>query len=68
MFRPKTQKRFNGAVMLDWVNVTAQFENGVDMAEGREVVKASFDLKTFEPRDSARWDDVYARYLEVRQS
>ncbi len=38
------------------------------MAEGREVVKASFDLKTFEPRDSARWDDVYARYLEVRQS
>jgi hypothetical protein len=38
VFRPKTQKRFNGAVMLDWVNVTAQFENGVDTAEGREVL------------------------------
>ena len=38
MFRPKTKKRFYGAVMLDWVNVTAQFENGVDMAEGREVL------------------------------
>ena len=36
VFRPKQQKRFNGAVMLDWVNVTAQFENGVDTAEGRE--------------------------------
>lgn len=38
VFRPKTEKRFNGAVMLDWVNVTAQFENGVDTAEGREVL------------------------------
>ncbi|MCU0519463.1 MAG: rhamnulokinase [Anaerolineae bacterium] len=36
------------------------------IAEGREVVKASFELKTFEPRDTARWDDVYARYLQIR--
>jgi hypothetical protein len=36
--RPKTQARSNGAVLLDWVNVTAQFENAVDTAEGREVL------------------------------
>jgi hypothetical protein len=36
--RPKGQKRFNGTVMLDWVNVTAQFENAVDTLEGRELL------------------------------
>ncbi len=36
------------------------------VAEGRDVVKASFDLKTFAPRDTARWDDVFAAYLKVR--
>ncbi len=34
--RPKKRKDFNGSVMLDWVNVTAQFENAVDSLEGRE--------------------------------
>lgn len=28
--RPSSAERFNGTVMLDWVNVTAQFENAVD--------------------------------------
>lgn len=34
--RPQKRRDFNGAVMLDWVNVTAQFENAVDSLEGRE--------------------------------
>ncbi|WP_300430090.1 alpha/beta hydrolase domain-containing protein [uncultured Nocardioides sp.] len=34
--RPQKRKDFNGSVMLDWVNVTAQFENAVDSLEGRE--------------------------------
>ena len=34
--RPQKRKDFNGALMLDWVNVTAQFENAVDSLEGRE--------------------------------
>ncbi|CAB4734013.1 unannotated protein [freshwater metagenome] len=34
--RPQRQRDFNGAVMLEWVNVTAQFENAVDSLEGRE--------------------------------
>ena len=34
--RPKDQADFNGTVLLDWVNVTAQFENAVDILEARE--------------------------------
>jgi rhamnulokinase len=37
------------------------------IAEGREVIKHSFDLQTFEPRDTAAWDEVYARYLKLRE-
>ncbi|MDP3859151.1 MAG: alpha/beta hydrolase domain-containing protein [Stagnimonas sp.] len=35
--RPKDAARFNGAVLLDWVNVTAQFENSVDTLEAHEL-------------------------------
>ena len=38
VFRPKDPSRFNGSVMLDWVNVTAQFENAVDTLEARETL------------------------------
>jgi hypothetical protein len=34
--RPSDPAQFSGAVMLDWVNVTAQFENAVDTLEARE--------------------------------
>lgn len=30
--------KFNGTVVLDWVNVTAQFENAVDTMEARELL------------------------------
>lgn len=36
VFRPERQRDFNGTVLLDWVNVTAQFENAVDILEARE--------------------------------
>lgn len=38
VFRPSSQERFNGTVLLDWVNVTAQFENAVDILEAREML------------------------------
>jgi len=38
VFRPTSDERFNGTVMLDWVNVTAQFENAVDILEAREML------------------------------
>jgi hypothetical protein len=36
--RPSDPKRFNGTVLLDWVNVTAQFENAVDTLEARPML------------------------------
>src|SRR4051794_3880801 len=38
VFRPKDQRDFNGTVLLDWVNVTAQFENAVDTMEARQML------------------------------
>jgi hypothetical protein len=35
--RPTDPARFNGTVILDWVNVTAQFENAVDTLEAHEL-------------------------------
>lgn len=36
--RPTSRKAFNGVVMLDWANVTAQFENAVDTMEARPML------------------------------
>ena len=38
VFRPTSKKAFNGVVMLDWTNVTAQFENAVDTMEARQLL------------------------------
>lgn len=35
--RPANAADFNGTVLLDWVNVTAQFENAVDTLESHEL-------------------------------
>jgi hypothetical protein len=35
--RPAEPAQFNGTVLLDWVNVTAQFENAVDTLESHEL-------------------------------
>ncbi len=37
------------------------------MVEGRQVIRQSFDVKTFEPRDSAAWEAAYERYLGIRK-
>jgi hypothetical protein len=36
--RPRSPARFNGTVLLDWVNVTAQFENAVDSITAHELL------------------------------
>lgn len=38
VFRPTSKNAFNGVVMLDWVNVTAQFENAVSTMEARQML------------------------------
>ena len=35
------------------------------LAELRKIVRASFDVKRYEPRDTSRWDASYARYREL---
>jgi rhamnulokinase len=37
------------------------------LAEGREVVRRSCDVITYEPRSAAGWDDAYARFLRIRE-
>lgn len=37
------------------------------LAEGRAIVKASFDVETCEPVDPAAWDEAYERYLNLKK-
>jgi hypothetical protein len=35
------------------------------LAEGREVVRRSFEVTTFEPRQPERWGEPYQRFLRL---
>ncbi len=35
------------------------------LADARAIVRASFDVKTYEPRNTRNWDAAYARYRDV---
>jgi rhamnulokinase len=37
----------------------------VSWAEAREIVRKAFPLATYEPRDTAAWDEAYARFKRV---
>jgi rhamnulokinase len=34
------------------------------LAEGRQVIRQSFDVSTYEPRPNRAWDDAYARFIK----
>jgi rhamnulokinase len=36
-----------------------------DLAEARRIVRASFPVKRYEPRERAQWDEAYARYRKI---
>ncbi len=36
-----------------------------DLAEARALVRRSFEVESYEPRDSAAWDEAYQRYLTL---
>lgn len=38
------------------------------LSEIRTCVRDSFDIETFEPQDSSRWDGPYGRYLELKRN
>jgi rhamnulokinase len=35
------------------------------LEEGRDLIRRSFELRTYLPRQTGRWDDAYARYLDL---
>jgi hypothetical protein len=37
------------------------------LAEGREVIRRSFEVSTYEPRTVTGWDEAYARFLAIQQ-
>jgi rhamnulokinase len=37
------------------------------LTEGRALVRRSFEVQTFEPHDTAAWDEAYQRYLRLKQ-
>ena len=37
------------------------------LSEGRDIVKRSFEVITYEPGSSSGWDDAYARFLGIRE-
>jgi rhamnulokinase len=37
------------------------------LAEGREIVRNSFDVETYAPQDGAAWDEAYKRYQEFKE-
>lgn len=37
-----------------------------DLGEGRELVRRSFDVASFEPRSSLAWEDAFGRYLALK--
>ena len=36
-----------------------------DIAQAREVIKASFDVEEYTPRDTHGWDEAYGRFEEL---
>ena len=37
------------------------------LAEGRVIVKNSFDVESYESVNTAAWDDAYARYKRLKE-
>ena len=36
------------------------------LAEGREIIRRSFEVKTYEPRQPERWEERYHRFVAIR--
>ena len=47
------------------VQAIASHELG-SIAEAREIVRQSFAVETYEPRDTAGWDEAYGRFLKLQ--
>ena len=36
-----------------------------DLSEARHVIRNSFEIQLYEPKDTSMWDDAYDRFLKV---
>jgi len=36
------------------------------LADARAIVRASFDVKRYEPRETKRWDEAYTRFRSLK--
>ncbi len=54
------------ATALGNVMMQAVAAGGVaSIAQARQVVRDSFDVTTYEPKDTAPWDDAFARFMKL---
>ncbi len=57
------------ATALGNVLIQARAAGKIDsLADIRSVVKASVELETFQPRDTAKWDEAFRRYQELAKT
>ena len=50
-----------GNVMMQAISAGAV----ADIAQAREVVRASFAVEEYAPRDPAKWDEAYGRFVKL---
>lgn len=36
------------------------------LSKGREIIRNSFDVEIYEPKDTANWDDAFTRYMKLK--
>jgi len=39
-----------------------------DLAEGRQIIRNSFDLETYTPEQTDQWDQQYERFMELKET
>ena len=57
-----------GAAMGNIVAQMIATGDAANLAEGREIVRASTELSVYEPHDTAPWSDAFGRFIALRDS
>ncbi|MHC5075218.1 MAG: FGGY-family carbohydrate kinase, partial [Planctomycetota bacterium] len=39
-----------------------------DLAEGRHIIRNSFDLETYTPQQTDQWDQQYERFIKLKET
>lgn len=52
-----------GNVLMQWM----ASENVSSLSDARALVRASFAVQTWNPRDESRWDDAFERFIRIKK-